>query len=271
MLRDRRGEYAPPRNDIFAYSYASVSRTVRLEARRAGSTLEIVPMIRMPISQAKMPERPYTAGMGAVRMARPTPVVSTTVRVPNTALAAIVIFATAWVRLDIWMLFTVTPAPTDPAGTQPRTIRMRGLRSVHGPIQAFATALRDSAPGLIDRSYATAWRPQLIDRASRLAGEAARALAWAQRLTAGLDSSLAAVGTSDTLEARIKSIELTVDWGWNLIRPLRGTLPEDYPTLRCRILPIDRKAMTTKLPWGATIPLRPFFGILAVAPPPAWR
>ena len=34
---------------------------------------------------------------------------------------------------------TVTPAPTDPAGTPPRTIRMELLRSVHGPIQAFAT------------------------------------------------------------------------------------------------------------------------------------
>jgi acetamidase/formamidase len=72
----------------------------------------------------------------------------------------------------------------------------------------------------------------------------------------------------DTLEVRIKAIELTVDWGWNLIRPLRGTLPEDYPEFRCRIIPIDRKAMTCRLPWGATIPLRPFFGILAVAPPP---
>jgi acetamidase/formamidase len=71
----------------------------------------------------------------------------------------------------------------------------------------------------------------------------------------------------DTLEVRIKAIELTVDWGWNLIRPLRGTLPEDYPDFRCRILPIDRAAMTTKLPWSATVPLRPFFGILAVAPP----
>ena len=34
---------------------------------------------------------------------------------------------------------TVTPAPTDPAGTPPRTIKMELLRSVHGPIQAFAT------------------------------------------------------------------------------------------------------------------------------------
>ena len=46
----------------------------------------------------------------------------------------------------------------------------------------------------------------------------------------------------DTLEVRIKAIELTVDWGWNLIRPLRGTLPEDYPEFRCRIIPIDRRA-----------------------------
>jgi acetamidase/formamidase len=61
---------------------------------------------------------------------------------------------------------------------------------------------------------------------------------------------------------------LTVDWGWNLIRPLRGTLPEDYPEFRCRIIPIDRKAMTCSLPWGATIALRPFFGVLAVAPRP---
>jgi acetamidase/formamidase len=71
----------------------------------------------------------------------------------------------------------------------------------------------------------------------------------------------------DALEVRIRGIELSVDWGWNLIRPLRGTLPEDYPEFRCRIIPIDRKAMTCTLPWGATIPLRPFFGIMAVMPP----
>ena len=71
----------------------------------------------------------------------------------------------------------------------------------------------------------------------------------------------------DTLEVHIKAIELTVDWGWNLIRPLRGTLPEDYPDFRCRIIPIDRTAMTAKLPWGPSIPLSPFFGIMAVAPP----
>lgn len=74
----------------------------------------------------------------------------------------------------------------------------------------------------------------------------------------------------DVLEVRIQAIELTVDWGWNIIRPLRGTLPEDFPNFERRTLPLDRKAMTTKLPWGPTIPLRPFFGILATAPRPEY-
>jgi acetamidase/formamidase len=70
----------------------------------------------------------------------------------------------------------------------------------------------------------------------------------------------------DTLEVRIKAIELSVDWGWNVIRPLKGTLPEDFPNFRQELIPIDRKAMTAQPAWGPAIPLRPFFGILAVAP-----
>lgn len=74
----------------------------------------------------------------------------------------------------------------------------------------------------------------------------------------------------DVLEVRIQAIELTVDWGWNIIRPLRGTLPEDFPNFERRTLPLDRKSMTTKLPWGPTVPLQPFFGILATAPRPEY-
>jgi acetamidase/formamidase len=73
-----------------------------------------------------------------------------------------------------------------------------------------------------------------------------------------------------TLEVRIKAIELTADWGWNVIRPLRGTLPEDFPNFERRTLPLDRKKMTATLPWGPTIPLQPFFGILATAPRPEY-
>lgn len=74
----------------------------------------------------------------------------------------------------------------------------------------------------------------------------------------------------DTLEVRIVSIELSVDWGWNVIRPLKGALPEDFPAFQRRIVPIDRTTMTATLPWGPRLPLRPFFGILATAPRPEY-
>lgn len=72
----------------------------------------------------------------------------------------------------------------------------------------------------------------------------------------------------DTLEVRILEVEITEDWGYNLIRPGRGALPEEFPRGSQRLLPIDRQAMTCRLPCGVGVPLRPFFGILAVAPAP---
>ena len=74
----------------------------------------------------------------------------------------------------------------------------------------------------------------------------------------------------DTLEVRILDIELTTDWGWNIIRPLKGALPEDFPNLSRRVIPIDRQTNMARLPWGIDVPLRPFFGIIGVAPPPAY-
>ena len=74
----------------------------------------------------------------------------------------------------------------------------------------------------------------------------------------------------DTLEVRILDIELTTDWGWNIIRPLKGALPEDFPNLSRRVIPIDRQTNVARLPWGVDVPLRPFFGIIGVAPPSAY-
>jgi acetamidase/formamidase len=71
----------------------------------------------------------------------------------------------------------------------------------------------------------------------------------------------------DTLEICIESIELTADWGWNIIRPLKGALPEQFSRLSRRIIPIDRTAGLARLPWGVDVPLQPFFGIMGVAPP----
>ncbi|HEX3938845.1 MAG TPA: acetamidase/formamidase family protein [Xanthobacteraceae bacterium] len=72
------------------------------------------------------------------------------------------------------------------------------------------------------------------------------------------------------LEVRIKAIELLNNWGYNLIRPLLGALPDDFHQARIIQIPLDETRMVGRLPWGLELPLRPFFGIMATAPPAAW-
>jgi acetamidase/formamidase len=72
----------------------------------------------------------------------------------------------------------------------------------------------------------------------------------------------------DVLEVRVLDIDLRQDWGWNAFRPLVGTLPDDFPYTHVIHLALDRKAMVATTPWGMKLPIRPFFGQLAVAPRP---
>ena len=72
------------------------------------------------------------------------------------------------------------------------------------------------------------------------------------------------------LEVRILDVQLRQDWGYNLIRPLWGTLPEDFPEPRLIHIALDAARSVGRLPWGTELPLAPFFGVMGVAPPPAW-
>lgn len=72
------------------------------------------------------------------------------------------------------------------------------------------------------------------------------------------------------LEVRIDSVELSLDWGYTLIAPSMGALPDDFDQFHLIHPLIDRENMTARMPWGLDLPLNPFFGLLAVAPPPAW-
>lgn len=72
------------------------------------------------------------------------------------------------------------------------------------------------------------------------------------------------------LEVQIVDVKLRQDWGWNLIRPLSGTLPDDFQTGRVENIPLDLDAMTARLSWGLELPLKPFFGVMGVAPPVNW-
>lgn len=74
----------------------------------------------------------------------------------------------------------------------------------------------------------------------------------------------------DVLEVRIIEVELRQPWGWNAMRPLRGTLPDDFAETRLLHIPIDQRRKLARLPFGPELELRPFFGIMAVAPRPEY-
>lgn len=72
------------------------------------------------------------------------------------------------------------------------------------------------------------------------------------------------------LEVRIKTIDLHYDWGFTYVAPLKGALPDDFEEMHLMHIPLDRARMTGRMPWGLELPLKPFFGVMAVAPPAAW-
>ena len=74
----------------------------------------------------------------------------------------------------------------------------------------------------------------------------------------------------DVLEVRILDIQLRQDWGYTYVRPLAGALPNDFPAFEQMIVRLDKARNVGRLPWGTELPLRPFFGVMGVAPPPAW-
>ena len=74
----------------------------------------------------------------------------------------------------------------------------------------------------------------------------------------------------DVLEIRILDVQLRQDWGYTYVRPLAGALPNDFPEFEQIIVALDKERNVGRLPWGTELPLRPFFGVMGVAPPPAW-
>jgi acetamidase/formamidase len=74
----------------------------------------------------------------------------------------------------------------------------------------------------------------------------------------------------DTLEVRVDRIEFGADWGYCGFRPLAGTLPEDFPERFLTHIPVNRAAKTCRLPYGVDLALKPFFGVMGVAPPPRY-
>lgn len=74
----------------------------------------------------------------------------------------------------------------------------------------------------------------------------------------------------DVLEVRIDAVELIQNWGFNYTKPGRGALPSRFSERRLFHIEIDAASKVATCPWGTRLPLRPFFGIMAVAPSPSY-
>ena len=86
-----------------------------------------------------------------------------------------------------------------------------------------------------------------------------------------LDGPIAVRGAEvgDTLEIRIRSVEAWLPIAAMSFRANRGTLPEDFPYSRDKVLFMDLEKKTIPFAPGVTIPMRPFWGVIGVAPPPS--
>ena len=82
--------------------------------------------------------------------------------------------------------------------------------------------------------------------------------------------AVAGAAPGDALEVRVEAIEPGANWGYNAIAPLMGTLPEDFPERVLMHIAVDRERGVCRLPWGTELTLAPFFGVMGVAPPPAF-
>ena len=82
--------------------------------------------------------------------------------------------------------------------------------------------------------------------------------------------AVAGAKPGDVLQVDILDVQLRQDWGYTFIRPLAGTLPLEFKHYHHITIPLDAARREARLPWGLDLPLAPFFGVMGVAPPPAW-
>ncbi len=72
----------------------------------------------------------------------------------------------------------------------------------------------------------------------------------------------------DMLEIRVLAIDFLHNYGVNAFAPGGGTLPDDFPYARLKLLRWPAGASSVEFSPGITLPLAPFFGSIGVAPPP---
>ena len=91
------------------------------------------------------------------------------------------------------------------------------------------------------------------------------------RADATLDGPIKVNGAEpgDVLEVRIRSVQVWLAIAAQSFVPGRGLLTEDFPYEKHRVLFMDLDKQTVEYAPGIVVPLKPFWGIIGVAPPPS--
>ena len=86
-----------------------------------------------------------------------------------------------------------------------------------------------------------------------------------------LDGPIAVRGAEigDTVEIRIRAIDLWLPIAGMSFRANRGSLPEDFPYSRDKVLFFDPASKVIEFAPGVVVPAKPFWGVIGVAPPPS--
>src|SRR5689334_9308864 len=73
----------------------------------------------------------------------------------------------------------------------------------------------------------------------------------------------------DTVEIKIRAIDLWLPIAGMGFRANRGSLPEDFPYSRDRVFFFDPAKKQIEFAPGVVVPTKPFWGVIGVAPPPS--
>lgn len=139
---------------------------------------------------------------------------------------------------------------------RPAVLRVASGDTVH--LTSWGAAIEEDLPA--DRSLVQPGQLEAIARCPRGPSR--------HMITGPVHVEGAEVG--DVLEIEILEVTPIDRWGYVAIMPLKGTLPAEFDRPAIIHPLIDLERGVALLPWGKEIALDPFFGVIAVAPPPHW-
>jgi acetamidase/formamidase len=133
------------------------------------------------------------------------------------------------------------------------TVTHQGLNTGQDPVAFFGAA--GIAPG------------KVLPDAKEIYRDVKRAEGAGPHLLTG-PVHIAGARPGDMLEVRVLEVAIRVPYGVNATGPGRGAVPDLLTQPAQKVIKLDLKRRVARFAKGVEVPLAPFMGIVAVAPPP---